>query len=96
MNDVQDRVGMVQDEAGGQTVDDKLARFSVTLNAAAHETLIIMSFFKEVKEAIGDVFAFVNVMLDHFVREQACSLVSNDNFFGLEASELLDAFVNIT
>lgn len=96
LNYVQDGVGMVQDEASRETVDDELARFTVALDAATQETLVVRSLFKEIEEATDDVLALVDVVLDHFVGEQAGFLVANDDFFGLEASELLDTFINVS
>lgn len=91
LNDVVDGVGVVEDEAAGLALNLQLSLLSVTLDAATHETVVISSFLQELPESFG---ASV-VLLDLLMREYAGTLVLDEDLFGLHASQLLDAFVDV-
>jgi len=82
---------MVKDQSRWMPVGHLGTFFAVTFDAAAQKAVILLSLKQERPEA---VFASI-VLLDHLVREASSFFITDKDLLWLEASELLDTFVNI-
>mmetsp|Transcript_30454 Transcript_30454/g.46650 ORF Transcript_30454/g.46650 Transcript_30454/m.46650 type:complete len:358 (-) Transcript_30454:613-1686(-) len=83
---------MVHDEPSGHTFDDQRSFLAVTLDAAAHEAVILLAVNKEVPEALLSSV----VLLHHQTWENTGLFVTDYHLFGLEPSKLLDALVDVS
>ena len=64
---------------------------AIAFDAAAHEAVVLISFIDELPEAM-----FSTIMqLDHFAWESTNLFIFDRHLLWLEASELLDALINI-
>jgi len=84
-------VSMVKDETRWMPVGNLGTFFTITFDAASQKAVVLPSLEQERPEAI---FASV-VLLDHFVREASSFFIPDKDLLWLEASKLLNTFVNI-
>lgn len=83
---------MIEDEAGGLSLDKVLALLVVTFDAATEQAVVLSTVAEEAPEAVR---ASV-MLLDHLVGEESAAFIPDQDLLWLEAGQLLNTLIDVS